>query len=157
MNICFCLIKDVPQGFLSLSSDGNAIQEQARKSFVGKASRVSADHVVDKENELGLSLRLSDCGSNQRERKEEQKEEVTNLMAVRRDHQQKLSGITSHVAVPPNRKTRVSVRARCQAATVSLYFLSLISLIISFLQQLNSYPVKLKLIIRLIISTLNNS
>ncbi|GLT96907.1 hypothetical protein SLE2022_144980 [Rubroshorea leprosula] len=111
--------KDIPQGFLSLSTDGNAIQEQARKSFVGKTLPVSTDHDVDKENELGLSLGLSDSGSNQKERKEEQKEEITNLMAVQRNHQQSLSGITSHVAIPPNRKTRVSVRTRCQAATLN--------------------------------------
>lgn len=104
--------------FLSLSSNGSGIQEQAMKSDTGKISPLK-DHDMDKDNELGLSLRLSDSGSHRQEGKEEQKQEVTNLMEVQRNHHNSLSAITSHVAVPPNRKARVSVRTRCQSATVS--------------------------------------
>ncbi|GKV52109.1 hypothetical protein SLEP1_g58706 [Rubroshorea leprosula] len=107
-----------PQVFLSLSSNGSGIQEQAMISDTRKISPLK-DHDTDKDNELGLSLRLSDSGYDRQQRKEEQKQEITNLMEVQRNHLNSLSAITSHVAVPPNRKARVSVRTRCQSATLN--------------------------------------
>lgn len=84
-----------------------------------------------KENELGLSLKL------QTEREEDKgeinKEDVTTASFTRYLSQNKqqqqqlqpseLSAIASQVSFPPNRKARVSVRARCQAATVSYIYI----------------------------------
>ncbi|PON60254.1 WRKY domain containing protein [Parasponia andersonii] len=89
---------------------------------------------LGESHELGLSLRLQTGTEKLRERdheeqkhkEEENKEDFTiyNTLVMknklqRTDHQ--LAGITSHVSsgTPPNRKARVSVRARCEAATLN--------------------------------------
>lgn len=41
------------------------------------------------------------------------------LLQKKVEQSDQFSGHPSHVALPPNRKARVSVRTRCQAATVS--------------------------------------
>lgn len=115
--------KDPQELFLTLSSNRN--QEQQRRFDVGNMlSAPVKDDEMGRENELGLSLRLSDSsGSNREEIR--RREEVTNLTAaaVQRNHLQQhnnnMSGMSSQVPVPPNRKARVSVRARCQAATLN--------------------------------------
>lgn len=76
----------------------------------------------EKEEELGLSLRLQ-ISSGQREREEEHNkegsEETPNVASEQNKLQPAcLSAITSHAVSPPSRKARVSVRARCQTATV---------------------------------------
>ncbi|KAF5444120.1 hypothetical protein F2P56_036622 [Juglans regia] len=81
-----------------------------------------------RESELGLSLRLHTDSEEQDHRvlledKEDNKEElatfatVQNKLQYRNDHLP--AGITSHVASPANRKARVSVRVRCEAATMN--------------------------------------
>lgn len=86
-----------------------------------------------------MSLRLHTDSEEQDHRvlledKEDNKEElatfatVQNKLQYRNDHLP--AGITSHVASPANRKARVSVRVRCEAATVSLiYHLNLIDIL----------------------------
>lgn len=116
---------------LSLSIEDNAttsdegptrIIEMFNKQIKRAPSPPKNDHDIDSisESELGLSLRLqtSSC------EKEEKKEELANFESsssvqnkIQRIHE--MSGITSHAASPPNRKARVSVRARCETATVS--------------------------------------
>ncbi|KAI4296278.1 hypothetical protein L6164_036249 [Bauhinia variegata] len=86
------------------------------------------DHSLS-ESDLGLSLRLQPSTSQQERGREEDnkeeniKEELANLAPVQnklqRTHHHELPGITTHVASPPNRKARVSVRARCEAATMN--------------------------------------
>ena len=102
--------------------DGNNNQKSpspSHESFVG-------------ESELGLTLRLQ-TGSEKQEREEhsrhkellEHKEDFTSYTSAQQNKLQRTgslpAGITSHVtgSTPPNRKARVSVRARCEAATVS--------------------------------------
>ncbi|KAL2343748.1 hypothetical protein Fmac_005033 [Flemingia macrophylla] len=80
------------------------------------------------ESELGLSLRLQPCTSekesderknnNKEEKKDEQLASFASMQnKLQRTHE--LPGITTHAASPPNRKARVSVRARCEAATMN--------------------------------------
>ncbi|XWS62552.1 hypothetical protein CRYUN_Cryun06bG0021000 [Craigia yunnanensis] len=125
--------KKDPQIFLSLNGNENSSQEQRtiQKNLnvnnQKHGSSPSQDDDDDDENELGLSLRLQ-TGSSQQEireedNKEEQKEEsqgTPNVASVQNKlHQSHLSAITSHAVSPPNRKARVSVRARCQTATMN--------------------------------------
>ncbi|RDX91128.1 putative WRKY transcription factor 9, partial [Mucuna pruriens] len=78
------------------------------------------------ESELGLSLRLqpstskkeSDDVGNKEEKKDQQLASFASVQnKLQRTHE--LPGITTHAASPPNRKARVSVRARCEAATMN--------------------------------------
>ncbi|KAK8567878.1 hypothetical protein V6N12_006448 [Hibiscus sabdariffa] len=77
----------------------------------------SQDDNDDEENhELGLSLTLK-TSSNQREIREDQ--ETPDAESVQNKLQQThSSAITSHAVSTSNRKARVSVRARCQTATM---------------------------------------
>ncbi|KAJ7946660.1 WRKY family transcription factor [Quillaja saponaria] len=79
------------------------------------------DDSID-ENELGLSLRLRTSTSQQEDNKESELASFTpsvqNNKLLQRTSSQ-LPGITTHVASPPNRKARVSVRARCESATMN--------------------------------------
>nr|KYP47924.1 putative WRKY transcription factor 9 [Cajanus cajan] len=79
------------------------------------------------ESELGLSLRLqpstsekeSDVGNNKEEKKDEQLASFASSVQNKFQRTHELPGITTHAASPPNRKARVSVRARCEAATMN--------------------------------------
>ncbi|KAK8518651.1 hypothetical protein V6N12_011897 [Hibiscus sabdariffa] len=107
-----------PQIFLSLNGDNQqAIQRDSNiaKNLQKNGSSPLEDE--DNEEELGLSLRLR-TGSSQRERKEDENHETPNLASMKNKfHPSHLSAITG---VPlPNRKARVSVRARCQTATMN--------------------------------------
>ncbi|XP_022762247.1 probable WRKY transcription factor 9 [Durio zibethinus] len=123
--------KKDPQIFLSLNGNENsssqqqqAIQRNLNVNNQKHGSPSQDDN--DEGNELGLSLRLQ-TSSSQRERedhKEEHKElesQETPIVASVQNklHQSHLSAITSHAVSPPNRKARVSVRARCQTATMN--------------------------------------
>ncbi|KAK7363224.1 hypothetical protein VNO77_05357 [Canavalia gladiata] len=76
------------------------------------------------EGELGLSLRLQ-TSTSQKEtderNKEDKKEQLATFASVQNKLQRthELPGITTHAASPPNRKARVSVRARCESATMN--------------------------------------
>ena len=85
------------------------------------------DHDPRESTELGLSLRLQ-TNTSQQEIREEGKEDQSKEKDMARfvtPPQSKLQashdvgGVTTQVTSPPNRKARVSVRARCQGATVS--------------------------------------
>ncbi|EEF34424.1 probable WRKY transcription factor 9 [Ricinus communis] len=94
-------------------------------------SHLSMNKRIVEESELGLSLRLQTDHSDQQEKeedKEENKEENGNYMPPfpsvqnkhpRTDHHQLAAGVTSPGASLANRKSRVSVRARCQGATMN--------------------------------------
>ncbi|XVE94018.1 hypothetical protein REPUB_Repub01dG0244100 [Reevesia pubescens] len=126
--------KKDPQIFLSLNGniDQNSSQEQQtirRNLNVIKNQKPGSSPSQDDdddENELGLSLRLQ-TSSSQREREEDQQhkelesQETPNVASVVQNklHQSQLSAITSHAVSPPHRKARVSVRARCQTATMN--------------------------------------
>ncbi|XP_019462777.1 PREDICTED: probable WRKY transcription factor 9 isoform X2 [Lupinus angustifolius] len=76
------------------------------------------------ESELGLSLSLHTSTSEKEKEediKDENKEQLTSFASVQNKLQQihNLSGISTHAASPPNRKARVSVRARCETNTMS--------------------------------------
>lgn len=76
------------------------------------------------ESELGLSLRLQTSTKSQEgledDKLEENSDEWTSYPAVQsKIKQTEMAGITGQVATPPNRKSRISVRARCETATVS--------------------------------------
>ncbi|KAK9286661.1 hypothetical protein L1049_015061 [Liquidambar formosana] len=118
--------KKDPQIFLSLhGSDNDPTQEQKRISKIldindQKPPEPSHDNNI-KESELGLSLRIqSHTNQQEKEDREENKEEMTSFPSVQNKlHRNDLAGISSHVASAPNRKARVSVRARCQTATMN--------------------------------------
>ena len=91
------------------------------------ASSPSQEDHDHRESELGLSLRLQ-TNTSQQEIREEDKEDQSKEMDMARfvtppqsklQASHDLGGVTTQVTSPPNRKARVSVRARCQGATVS--------------------------------------
>ncbi|KAI5385791.1 hypothetical protein KIW84_072410 [Lathyrus oleraceus] len=76
------------------------------------------------ESDLGLSLRLQTrtCEKDNEGNKEGKKEQLGGFESVQNKIQRvhELPGITAHPAYsPPNRKARVSVRARCETATMN--------------------------------------
>lgn len=77
---------------------------------------------INEESQLGLSLRLH-TNQFRDPREDRNKEELTSsslASAVQHKLQRtEFAGITTHVASQANRKARVSVRARCESATVS--------------------------------------
>ncbi|KAB1997723.1 hypothetical protein ES319_D12G042900v1 [Gossypium barbadense] len=126
--------KQDPPIFLSLNGNGNGngnssqdqqpIQRSLNIGSHQKHGSSEGDHNDENnEEELGLSLRLQ-ISSSQREREEEHNkegsEETPNVASEQNKLQPTcLSAITSHAVSPPNRKARVSVRARCQTATMN--------------------------------------
>ncbi|PON46770.1 WRKY domain containing protein [Trema orientale] len=132
--LAFLSLHDIQQPkstTVSKISDG---ENYNRKSPSPPSTHESTVGRLGESHELGLSLRLQTGTEKLQERdheeqkhkEEENKEDLTSYNTLvmqnklqRTDHQ--LAGITSHVssATPPNRKARVSVRARCEAATLN--------------------------------------
>lgn len=99
-----------------------------------------------RESELGLSLRLHNTDAHEdhkrveiEDKEEENKKlELASFAPSVQNKQQRpgdLGGFTGHVVSPANRKARVSVRARCEAATVSFICHSILT--IFFINSLN--------------------
>ncbi|KAF6155499.1 hypothetical protein GIB67_017854 [Kingdonia uniflora] len=106
--------KKEPRRFL-LSHDDDV-------DIIQGSNRVSENLVIQKlgdkvrdDAELGLSL-----GMQVHHEREETKQEITSFgQAQNKSHKSEHTGLATHVALPPNRKARVSVRARCQEATMN--------------------------------------
>lgn len=88
------------------------------------------DDTMDGDDQLGLSLTLVSSKSTtssklveilEEDQRKEKKEDHPTITHQIQNKPQNLGGLTSHVttASPPNRKSRVSVRARCESTTVS--------------------------------------
>ncbi|KAA8536517.1 hypothetical protein F0562_028995 [Nyssa sinensis] len=120
--------KKNPKIFLSLHGNEDATQEPKRSpKFLDINSQTvpSSPSQEDdtRESDLGLSLRLQ-TNTSQQEREEdhkgENKEDMTRFALLQSKlPRSDLAGITSHFTSPPNKKARVSVRARCQGATMN--------------------------------------
>ncbi|ESW31023.1 hypothetical protein PHAVU_002G202500 [Phaseolus vulgaris] len=114
------------QDIATSSGEGpSRILEMVNKKIKSAPSPPNTDDDSLSESELGLSLRLqpstsqkeSDVG-NKEERKDQQLASFVSVQnKLQRNHE--LPGITTHAITPPNRKARVSVRARCEAATMN--------------------------------------
>ncbi|KAG2409884.1 WRKY transcription factor 9 WRKY DNA-binding protein [Vigna angularis] len=113
------------QDIATTSGEGpSRILEIVNKKIQRAPSPPNTDDDSLSESELGLSLRLqpstsqkeSDVG-NKEDRKDQQLASFVSVQnKLQRTHE--LPGMTTHAISPPNRKARVSVRARCEAATV---------------------------------------
>ncbi|XP_042981435.1 probable WRKY transcription factor 9 isoform X1 [Carya illinoinensis] len=121
--------KKDPQIFLSLN--GNHDDSQEPKTILNTLDMITKERPPSpshkdgiRESELGLSLRLHTGAEEQRvleDHKDEENKEVESFTTVQNKLQRStdLTGIASHVASPVNRKARVSVRARCESATMN--------------------------------------
>ncbi|KAK7400249.1 hypothetical protein VNO78_11451 [Psophocarpus tetragonolobus] len=114
------------QDIASTSGEGpSRILEIFNKKIQSAPSPPNTDDDSLSESELGLSLRLqpstskkeSDVGN----KEDKNDQQLANFASVQNKLQRthELPGITTHAASPPNRKARVSVRARCEAATMN--------------------------------------
>ncbi|XP_059644513.1 probable WRKY transcription factor 9 [Cornus florida] len=118
-----------PKMFLSLNGNDDTVQEPKRGPRIlninnQAVSSPSQEDDTRESDHLGLSLRLQTNTSQQdykeEDRKEESKEDMARLAQAQSTlHRSDVAGITSHGPSPPNRKARVSVRARCQTATMN--------------------------------------
>ncbi|KAL6964345.1 WRKY Transcription Factor [Sarracenia purpurea var. burkii] len=122
--------KKDPKIFLSLNGNGDAnYQEEKRNSTTidinSQTTPSQSQEDYPRDCELGLSLRVqSNSSQQQREQDKEEEESKESDVAGFTPAQSKLlrtdmAGGVTHVSSPPNRKARVSVRARCQAATMN--------------------------------------
>ncbi|KAE8725992.1 putative WRKY transcription factor 9 [Hibiscus syriacus] len=119
-------VKD-PQIFLQLNGTEGLIQEQQqaieRNLNILHGSPSQDDDDDEENNELGLSLMLKTSSSQRGIRGEDRNKEIQetpDVESVKNKVQQcHSSAITSHDVSTSNRKARVSVRARCQTATMN--------------------------------------
>ncbi|XP_015893001.3 probable WRKY transcription factor 9 [Ziziphus jujuba] len=114
--------KKAPLLFLSLHGNNNAMEEP-KTTTISNVVEVNNHRSPSPPNqELGLSLRLQ-TSTKKHEGKEDHKEnsdELPGYTAVQnKANRTEIEGIRSQVATPPNRKARVSVRARCETATMN--------------------------------------
>ncbi|GMI70565.1 hypothetical protein HRI_000725800 [Hibiscus trionum] len=120
-----------PQIFLSLNGNEGLIQEQQQAiernlNTVNNPRHGSPsldDNDDEENNKLGLSLMLKTSSSQPEIRQEDgnkESQETPDVGSVQNKLQQShSSAVTSHAVSTSNRKARVSVRARCQTATMN--------------------------------------
>ncbi|KAM3377625.1 putative WRKY transcription factor 9 [Capsicum galapagoense] len=131
------------KNFLSLSGNDDSTTSEGLTTRVPKildiintTNRTSSptsheDDTMDGD-QLGLSLTLVSSNSTtsskllemleEDQRKEKKEDHPTITHQIQNNKSQNLGGLTSHhvtTASPPNRKSRVSVRARCESATMN--------------------------------------
>lgn len=119
-----------PNCFLSLHGNGNDADHIRKR----KSSPFNPEKNVnyDKENELGLSLKMRSQQDRIREKDDEAEDEENSICQEDTTKKQKpienklqrvdLRGLINNAASPANKKARVSVRARCETPTVSAAF-----------------------------------
>ncbi|KAF9601382.1 hypothetical protein IFM89_019235 [Coptis chinensis] len=112
--------------FLSLlGKDDEAVQEtkklQAILNLNSQKRPMPQGEEIDSTDELGLSLRMAHVHEHEMEEamEGEKKDVVPNLAPSAQNNTCKSELQGSQMASPPNRKARVSVRARCQDATMN--------------------------------------
>ncbi|XP_058191844.1 probable WRKY transcription factor 9 isoform X1 [Rhododendron vialii] len=120
--------KKDPKFFLSLIGNDNIDEANRSPRTLDMNSQTPSTPSQEddpRESELGLSLGIQTSARQDQEIREEDhsnKEESKELDAARfsqsKLQRSELAGVTN-VASPPNRKARVSVRARCQTATMN--------------------------------------
>ncbi|XP_059451307.1 probable WRKY transcription factor 9 isoform X2 [Corylus avellana] len=116
-----------PQIFLSLRGNDEASREpETVPEFLGitnqRAPPPTPSQHKDgiRESELGLSLRIhTDVEEQEQVEGKEEEYKATFTSLQNKLQRSDLAGITSHAAAQANRKARVSVRARCEAATMN--------------------------------------
>ncbi|MBA0607710.1 hypothetical protein Godav_019976 [Gossypium davidsonii] len=119
-----------PRIFLSLNGNESSSQEQQANqgnlntvNHRKHGSPLLHENDDEEKNELGLSLRLETSSTQRGTGEEEHKKEsqgAPNVESVQNKlHKSQPSAITSDAVSTPNRKPRVSVRARCQTATMN--------------------------------------
>ncbi|KAK4424369.1 putative WRKY transcription factor 9 [Sesamum alatum] len=117
--------KDPNMDFLMTDPNEDRDQSVISNGKRTSPSREEDDDVVrENDHELGLSLRVrSSCSSKvekDEERKEKREDEVRGFRAVQGGHHPNLPGSMSNIITsPPSKRARVSVRARCEAATMN--------------------------------------
>ncbi|OVA00086.1 DNA-binding WRKY [Macleaya cordata] len=121
--------KKDPQIFFSLHGDDYTIEESKRVpqslDFNTRTLPSNKHDELREAAELGLSLRLQSENERAVEAKEVEycyKEDMmTSLASTQSNKLQKseFAGSANNISSPPNRKARVSVRARCQEATMN--------------------------------------
>ncbi|KAK8492861.1 hypothetical protein V6N11_080677 [Hibiscus sabdariffa] len=116
-----------PQIFLPLNGNQGLIQEQQQTvernlSTVNNPRHGSPsqdDNDDGENNELGLSLMLKTSSSQREIRQEDGNKESQDTPNVESVQNKLQPAVTSHAVSTSNRKARVSVRARCETATMN--------------------------------------
>ncbi|XP_078156638.1 uncharacterized protein LOC144552549 [Carex rostrata] len=119
-----------PQLFLTLGGDGHREAKRARENSDKELTKQSSSSMIidsdDENKELGLSLSLqSYADTPDRDQESGDRDNIAgpgggySLLESSKIHTNELAGITSQSINPANRKTRVSVRVRCQGPTMN--------------------------------------
>ncbi|KAL3515592.1 hypothetical protein ACH5RR_022494 [Cinchona calisaya] len=113
-----------PKTFFSLTGNNNSSpsedQNRASSRILEMNNTPQEDDAEESHHELGLSLTLQSNTSSSQPKEEEQTRNIEKKEDTMQSNLQNSgSSISNHISPPPNRKARVSVRARCEAATMN--------------------------------------